>query len=190
MNPSSYKGGPLPARASCGDSHYEETDPAKLPTLPTTDVATAHWYGGKAFYDFKAGTYKPKLKALIATPPTAATALKQMNTQKDLADAFTRMVWKATTTVAFGIKGRWVYARYCSVQGNQGGTAGFITNVKQDCVKDDVDVCFQAAALKAHNEKRARHKKGRPLAADPAASNHIQKVLAQGNFGGEFNLPS
>ena len=99
------------------------------------------------------------------------------------------MVWKRTTTVAFGIKGRWVYARYCSVAGNTGLPASYIENVKQDCVKDAVDVCFQAAALKAHNEKRARHRNGRPLAADPAASNHIQKVLSGGNFKGTFNLP-
>jgi hypothetical protein len=35
-------------------------------------------------------------------------------------------------------------------------------------------VCFQRAALKAHNEFRARHRGGRPLVADPAASAYIQ----------------
>jgi len=130
------------------------------------------------------------LKTLLAKAIKTAAETKQATSQKTLADAFTRMVWKGTTKAAFAIKGRWVYARYCSVEGNTGTTAAFITNVKQDCVKDDVDVCFQRAAIKAHNEKRARHKGGTPLTADPAASNYIQKVLATGNFKGEFIVPS
>ena len=192
MQASSYAGGAILAKAGCTDSHFEQLDPAKLATLATSDAATAAWYSGKAYYDFKKGTYNAALTALITKGAGARTAAetKQMNEQKALADAFTRMVWKATTTVAFGVQGRWAYARYCRAAGNQAPTSRYLTNVKQDCLKDDVDVCFQRAALRAHNEKRARHRGGRPLAADAAASNHIQKVLAQGNFNGEFNLPS
>jgi hypothetical protein len=150
-----------------------------LPTLSTRDYATEHWYSGKQYYDFKKGTYNKKLTALIAKskavggPAMTAAEKKTQATQTTSADAFTRMVWKATTTVAFGIKGRWVYARYCRVAGNTGTTAGYLTNVEEDCLKDDIDVCFQRAALRAHNEKRARHRGGRPLAAHPAASRHI-----------------
>lgn len=92
------------------------------------------------------------------------------------------MVWKSTTTVAFGIRDRWVWVRYCKVKGNTGAEKEYKANVKQDCIKDQIDVCFQRAALKAHNEKRTRHKGGTPLKHDNAASNYIFKLLALGNF--------
>lgn len=178
MDANTYVGGAIAAVVECTDSRFEEVDPAKLPTLPTKDYATEAWYLGKQYYDFKKGTYKKALVDLVTRSGGTGTALtaaetKTMNTQKTAADAFTRMVWKGTGTVAFGIKGRWVYARYCGVAGNTGGTAGYLTNVAEDCLKDDIDVCFQRAALRAHNEKRARHRGGRPLAAHPAASRHI-----------------
>lgn len=106
-------------------------------------------------------------------PGLTAAETKEMKTQKVEADAFTRMVWKSTTRVAFGIKGRWVYARYCSNAGNTGGASNYRAEVEEDCLKDDIDVCFQRAALRAHNEKRARHRGGRPLQPHPAASRHI-----------------
>jgi hypothetical protein len=65
-----------------------------------------------------------------------------MNRQVKLVDSFTRMVWRDTTTVAFGIKDRWVVARYCKVKGNVDGVTGYKANIKQDCIKDEVDVCF------------------------------------------------
>jgi len=76
---------------------------------------------------------------------------------KQQADFFTMMVWKPTTSVAFGIKGRYVYARFCSPRGNQGTNTDYRNNVKKDCKKDGYDNCFMEAALKAHNEKRALH---------------------------------
>jgi len=53
-----------------------------------------------------------------------------MNRQLNLVNAFTRMVWKDTTTVAFGIKGRWVFARYCKVEGNVDGVTAYKANIK------------------------------------------------------------
>jgi hypothetical protein len=52
------------------------------------------------------------------------------------------MVWKSTTTVAFGIRDRWVWVRYCKVKGNTGAEKEYKANVKQDCIKDQIDVCF------------------------------------------------
>jgi len=52
------------------------------------------------------------------------------------------MVWKSTTKVAFAIKDRYVYARYCSTKGNEGDSTKYKENVIEDCLKDDVDVCF------------------------------------------------
>jgi hypothetical protein len=92
-----------------------------LANLPLSDDATEAWYAGKQYYDFKGHTYNKKLKTLIDKTTKTADETKKMNTQKTSCDAFTRMVWKSTTTVAFGIKGRWVYARYCKVEGNKGG---------------------------------------------------------------------
>ena len=112
-----------------------------------------------------------------------------MELEKVLSDSFTRMVWKRTLKVSFGIKGRWVYARYCTAEGNKGTVKEWQSNVEEDCVKDDVDVCFQRAALRAHNEKRARHRGGRPLQAYPAASRHLARVLSKSSFTGEIILP-
>lgn len=119
MDVSSYAGGALTAKADCSDSKFEQVDPAKLPTLATSDDATEAWYAGKKYYDFKTGGYQAKYNNQVLTAQ-----------QKLDADAFTRMVWKKTTTVAFGIRDRWVYARYCLVQGNTGGPAAYLTNVK------------------------------------------------------------
>lgn len=77
--------------------------------------------------------------------------------------------------MSFGIKGRWVYARYCDKGGEiVPDKAKNKANLAQDCIQDGVDVCFQKAALQAHNEYRARHRGGRPLAPDRAASAYIQ----------------
>jgi hypothetical protein len=99
------------------------------------------------------------------------------------------MVWAETTKVAFGIRGRWVYAWYCEKEGNQGDEEDYKKNVKKDCVKDGVDTCYLELALQAHNEKRARHRGGRPLEADLAASKHIQKILDKegDNFSGSIS---
>jgi hypothetical protein len=66
------------------------------------------------------------------------------------------MVWKSTTTVGFGIRDNYAVAWYCQVRGNVAGE--YKTNVEKDCVKDGVNTCYAEMALKAHNEKRARHK--------------------------------
>jgi hypothetical protein len=83
-------------------------------------------------------------------------------------------------------------AWYCTVKGNTGGAAGYKKNVKKDCVKDGVDLCYVEMALKAHNEKRARHRGGKPLVADLAASKYIQSILnKETNFSGTIaNKPN
>lgn len=165
------------AAAACGESTFEQVDPTKVATLSTSDDATAGWYAGKKHYDYAKGANKPLFNKVALTAAMTENAAQ-----------FTRMVWGSTTTVAFGIKGRWVTAWYCAVKGNTGGAAGYKTNVKKDCVKDGVDLCYVELALQAHNEKRARHRGGRPLVADLAASKHIQAVLnTETDFSGSIS---
>lgn len=164
----------------CAESVFTQDAPAKVATLATSDDATIGWYEGKKFWNFKEGTVKDKFEDKVLTADQKA----------DAAD-FTRMVWAETTTVAFGIRGRWVVAWYCSPQGNKGDVEAYKKNVQKDCVKDGVDTCYLELALQAHNEKRARHRGGRPLAQDTAASKYIQSVLDKGNFPGSIpNRPN
>jgi hypothetical protein len=98
-------------------------DPAKLPNFATDDTAVQHWYQGKAYYDFAKPIYKKKLKEIIdkntADPTTLTTTEKKLlDTQKPLVDAFTRIVWKNTLNVAFGIRDKWIVARYCLAMPN------------------------------------------------------------------------
>jgi hypothetical protein len=117
MDADAYVGGAITGVADCTDSHFEEVDPAALPKLATSDRATAARYSGKKYYDFKVGEFKSALvtkskaayqkehgdldgwKLESTAPASGLTAkeTKEMNTQKASADAFTRMVWKATT---------------------------------------------------------------------------------------------
>ena len=68
MAAATYVGGEtLPKKSGkCTDSYYEEKDPAKLPTLSTSDAATEYWYSGKKYYDFKKGQYKGTLQTIHA----------------------------------------------------------------------------------------------------------------------------
>jgi hypothetical protein len=156
--------------ADCGQSIFEQGDPTKVALLATTDAATEGWYSGKANYAFDMGTYSK----------ISLSADKKLDV-----DDFTRMVWKATTKVSFGIKGRFVAAWYCTVKGNMGTTDEYKKNVAKDCVKEGVDTCYVEMALRAHNEKRAKHRGGRPLQADDAASAVIQAILDKGDFTGK-----
>ena len=86
--------------------------------------------------------YKDKAAASAVLTDIEKIEKKKMELEKVLSDSFTRMVWKRTLKVSFGIKGRWVYARYCTAEGNKGTVKEWQSNVEEDCVKDDVDVCF------------------------------------------------
>jgi len=162
--------------AECGQNSFEEADPAQVTAMFYNDAATESWYEGKKYYDFKAGDFLAELDGEAVTAE-----------QKAEGGEFTRMVWGETTTVAFGISDRYVFAWYCAPQGNTGAVDNWKKNVKKDCVKDGVDTCYVEMALKAHNEKRARHRGGRPLEADAAASKAIQAELDKEGFSGVIN---
>lgn len=83
----SYLSTHLPA--GCQMSFYTAEAGASAAELVKSHAATDSWYGGGAHYDDATGTYR-----------AASDAAAQKK-----ADAYTRMLWRGTKTVAFGIKG-------------------------------------------------------------------------------------
>lgn len=103
------------------------------------------------------------------------------------AESFTRMIWKETTEVAFGIKGRFVLAWYCSVAGNTpAGYAGWDKQVARDCDEDGVNTCYAEMARAEHNRVRAAHAGGRALVAHESASRAIQRAMDAPGFDGRI----
>jgi len=88
--------------AGCQMSFYTDTKGGADSNLDKSHAATDAWYGGEAHYDYAKGAYKE-----------THDGKKLTASQKTLAEAFTRMLWKANRTVAFGIKGKHVAAWYC-----------------------------------------------------------------------------
>jgi hypothetical protein len=81
---------------------------------------------------------------------------------------FTQLIWGASTKVAFGVKSPWVVAWYCPGGnkpdvGETGSAAAYKANVKKTCIENGVNVCYNKAALKAHNKKRLLHEDTPPL---------------------------
>jgi uncharacterized protein YkwD len=71
---------------------------------------------------------------------------------------FARVVWKATTKVGFGVKGKYVVAWYCEDQGAIGDEAAFKKNIEESCIqKNGVNKCYNDQALKANNKLRDDH---------------------------------
>jgi hypothetical protein len=108
--------------AGCQMSVYEEKGgDAAVKNLDKSHAATDSWYGGFQHYDYATNGYKAGLT----------------DTQKKKAEAFTRMLWRGTQTVAFGVKGRWVAAWYCNPSGstNANKAGAFKDNVMRSCLK-------------------------------------------------------
>lgn len=69
------------------------------------DYATEGWYKNSESYDYV--TSKPKL---VKGKEDEATKIKS--------DTYTQLIWKTSTKVGFGIKGKFVVAWYCDKKGN------------------------------------------------------------------------
>jgi hypothetical protein len=106
MNSKNFKGSAsqITVPNDCTMNMFEETGPVTaVEDLVRNHVATDTWYlSGEKFYAYETG--RPKSGA---TDP-----------QKAMVDNFTRIVWKGTSTVSFGIKGKYVAAWYCTKKGN------------------------------------------------------------------------
>jgi len=68
--------------------------------------AVDKWYAAKQYYDFPQG--KAKKDDSLTTAVAAA--------RKADVEAFTAMLWKKTTKVGFGAKGKWVVAHFCNAR--------------------------------------------------------------------------
>jgi hypothetical protein len=93
------------------------------------------------------------------------------------------MVWRSTTKVGFGVKGKWVIAWYCEVAGNTNGKTGYEANVGKDCVADGYNKCYADKALAAHNLRRGYHESS-PLELDVENSKALQTLMDEGSFEG------
>jgi hypothetical protein len=71
---------------------------------------------------------------------------------------FTQMVWKDSTKVGFGIRGKWVVAWYCDSAGNTGSPSNYVANVGEECIiTNRVNKCYNDLAVEAHNNYRKEH---------------------------------
>jgi hypothetical protein len=175
-------------------SFYTEANSALVSKLETSHAATDSWYSGNTHYDYANGKYKSGL--------TAA--------QTKLAQAFTRMMWRSTQTVAFGIKGKYVAAWYCNPDGktnsNGAGVAGSTTepmatykaNVMNSCLKlqstasgalQMYNECFNKRETAAHNQKRAVHE-AKNLTFKPEIAREIQQILNKLPRGEAVSMPA
>lgn len=113
--------------SSCGESKFEQKVVAKVKDLLFKNDASEAWYKGESEYDYTKGEPKKKEDA----------------EKKLFSENFTRMVWKKTTKVGFGIKGKYVIAWYCEAKGNAGSTTEFKKNVGEKCINaDKINTCY------------------------------------------------
>jgi len=99
--------------------------------------AGKNWYSGELYYNFNTGDL-PKDKD-----------------EKKAVEKFSKMVWKNTKKVGFGVKGKWVIAWYCDAKPNKGS---FVQNIGDHCmVSAKYNKCFVKMALTQHNKYRALH---------------------------------
>jgi len=163
------------------------------------NAATDNWYhSGEPYYDYTTGQ-----------PRTAATAAQKLDALK-----FTRMMWKATKKVAFGIKDKHVVAWYCDAKGNSpaADAKAFKANVgAKNCLVFDpkskalvekskkgsttdrafkvYNNCYNERQRKFHNAKRQLHE-ARDLNFDKEASIEIQKILNAMTRGEKVEMPT
>jgi hypothetical protein len=96
--------------SDCGQIVYVDArNPSEYdPRVATTDAAVESWYQGLEYYDFAQG------KAVIDDDMTPEIKAER----KRAADAFTQLVWKGSTRIGLGIKGKWVIGWFCQSKGN------------------------------------------------------------------------
>lgn len=196
----------------CMDNVFEMKDETKLNELVTKSVATDSWYAGKTEFNYLNGE------------PMAWNEKARYAKYQD----FTRMMWKKATKVGFGVRGKFVIARYCDdnmsyVTGKNlpqqyawpfypwplrpaadplVATSKFIgyptikKNVGGLCMKDvpadtsagyGYNACYNAEALLAHNNARARLEGYVPLELDLDMAKTIQALVEVDGFSGSIS---
>jgi len=180
--------------AGCEMSFYTENNSAAVANLDKSHAATDSWYGGNTYYDYANGKY-------TGNDTTAKTKLAQ---------AFTRMLWKNTQTVAFGVKGKYVAAWYCNPSGSTNSNAAGVTasstepmatfkaNVMRSCLTLHqpasgavlmYNECFNKRETAAHNAKRAVHE-AKDLTFKSEIAREIQQILNKLPRGEAVQMPA
>jgi hypothetical protein len=117
---------------NCGENVFQQQIPGQVAQLRFTDAASKAWYGGSANYNENTGE---------STQPGNDQATLE-------AFMFTKMVWKKTKRVGFGVRGKWVIAWYCESQpaSNSPGPV-FVRNVGKKCIdQEGVQTCYNKMA--------------------------------------------
>jgi hypothetical protein len=143
-------------------------------------AAADNWYSGHVDHDYKLGA----MAVFVAT-------------REEAYENFTRMMWKSSTKVAFGMINQaktdtvWVVGYYCHdkpvVSGGAGPKEEVRKNVGRQCVTDGYNVCYNESALARHNERREGHAGYAPLELDPAIAKAIQTYLESPGFTGAIS---
>ena len=161
------------AYKKCGENKFVQTDLTKLSALVLTNIATDTWYNGKDEYNFATGSPK--------APGDAEKSAKS--------NAFARVVWKATTKVAFGVQDNYVIAWYCEVAAETTNVALSKLNVGQVCYLHGYNKCYNDLALSAHNKYRKHHETA-PVLFDEDAARAIQHEMNGAAFNGQMPKPA
>jgi len=163
--------------ADCTQNIYEEKeDTTKIIELITSNSSTDNWYKGMSQFNFESGESK------------APKDVKLNNQYKN----FSRMMWKKTTKVAFGIRENFVIAWYCNdkipaPEEKHESYKLYKKNVGKLCDVDGFNTCYNDKALEAHNNAREKHEGYIPLKLDTGIAKAIQAQLNSSAFVGTIS---
>jgi hypothetical protein len=93
-----------------------------------------------------------------------------------MSNQFANLVWKSTTRVGFGVKGKWVVAWYCQTKATPGDSLASKNNIGRQCRKSGTNSCLNDNQLKAHNDKRKMHDTA-PLEWDKDLALALQQAM-------------
>lgn len=164
----------------CDKNVYKHADATSKDIKAVSKAAAADWYSGNTVYDYKTGDM----------------AKFDAKSQK-LYENFTRMMWKSSTKVAFGMINQpgsdtvWVVGYYCYdkpvVSGGTRVIATVLKNVGRYCFTDGYNDCYNQRALARHNERREGHSGYVPLVLDTDIAKAIQSHLQSAGFTGAIS---
>jgi len=164
----------------CGKNVYKHADATSKDIKAVSKAAAANWYSGNTVYDYKTGDMA-KFAAASEKPY----------------ENFTRMMWKSSTKVAFGMINApgsdtvWVVGYYCydkpAVEAATRLSATVLKNVGRYCFTDGYNECYNQRALARHNERREGHSGYVPLVLDTDIAKAIQSHLQSAGFTGAIS---
>lgn len=166
--------------ANCAKNIYKHDGSVTKDIKTVSKKATDDWYLGNKVYDYKTGDM-------------AAFDAKS----RKLYENFTRMMWKSSTKVAFGMVNPpgsdtvWVVGYYCYDQPVVSGVLRSIDTVRKNvgryCFTNGYNDCYNQRALARHNERREAHAGYIPLALDTDIAKAIQTLLTSTGFTGTIS---